>query len=120
MLAESWEVSPDYKVVKLKVRKGVQWHSGRDFTSDDVKYNLLRGRGAKAGVGTYVNQSAWFTTIETPEKYTAILTSEVARPSKFDYFNAPSMVDQVMMEAPPATNTLVGTGPFTFVEWVQG
>jgi peptide/nickel transport system substrate-binding protein len=120
MLAESWDVSDDYKQVKLNLRKGVQWHSGRDFTSDDVKYNLFRGRDPKAGVGTYVNQSKWFQSIDTPDKYTAICTSDVARPSMFDYFNALSMVDQATQEGPDAGTRLVGTGPFTFVEWVQG
>src|ERR1700736_5407951 len=47
MLAESWEVSSDYREVKLNLRKGVQWHSGREFTSDDVKYNFLRVRDPK-------------------------------------------------------------------------
>ena len=72
MLAESWDVSPDFKQVKLNLRKGVQWHSGRDFTSDDVKWNLLRGRDPKAGVGTYVNQSKWFQSIDTPDKFTVV------------------------------------------------
>ena len=42
MLAESWDVSDDHKRAKLNLRKGVQFHSGRDFTSDDVKWNLMR------------------------------------------------------------------------------
>jgi ABC-type transport system substrate-binding protein len=38
-LAESWDVGGDYKRIKLNLRKGVQFHTGREFTSDDVKYN---------------------------------------------------------------------------------
>src|SRR5262249_61807193 len=117
---ESWEVTPDLKRVKLNLRKGVQWHSGRDFASDDVKWNLLRARDPKAGVGRYVTQSKWFHTIETPDKYTAILTSDVSRPAMFDYFNSLSMIDQQTMEGPEVGTKLVGTGPFTFVEWNQG
>src|SRR6266851_8579951 len=86
-LAESWEVSPDFKQVKLNLRKAVQWHSGRDFTSDDVKWNLLRGQDPKAATGSYVNQAKWFPDIETPDKYTVIMQSEVSRPAIFDYFN---------------------------------
>ena len=42
MLAESWDVSSDNKSIKLNLRKGVTYHDGREFTSDDVKYNFLR------------------------------------------------------------------------------
>ena len=47
MLAESWDVSSDLKQIKLNLRKGVQFHTGREFTSDDVKYNILRVRDPK-------------------------------------------------------------------------
>ena len=97
MLAESWDVAPDFKQVKLNLRKGVQWHSGREFTSDDVKWNLLRGQDPKAATGSYVNQAKWFPTIDTPDKYTAILKSDVSRPAIFDYFNVLNMVDQVTL-----------------------
>jgi peptide/nickel transport system substrate-binding protein len=120
MLAESWDVSADFTQVKLNLRKGVQWHTGRDFTSEDVKWNLLRGKDPKVATGTYVNQAGWFTTAETPDKYTIILKSDVSRPAMFDYFNVLNMVDQVTAEGPNAKTQTVGTGPFTFVEWVQG
>jgi peptide/nickel transport system substrate-binding protein len=119
-LAESWEVSPDFKQLKLSLRKGVQWHSGRDFTSDDVKWNLLRGQDPKAATGSYVNQAKWFPDIETPDKYTVIMQSEVSRPAIFDYFNVLHMVDRVSLEGPDAKTKEIGTGPFTLVEWVQG
>lgn len=120
MLAESWDVTSDYKQVKLSLRKGVQWHTGREFTSDDVKYNLLRGRDPKVATGTYVNQSKWFTTVDTPDKYTIVMKSDAARPAMFDYFNVLNMIDPVTAEGPDARTLSVGTGPFTFVEWVQG
>ena len=47
MLAESWDVGTDYKQIKLNLRKGVQWHTGREFTSDDVKCNILRAPGSE-------------------------------------------------------------------------
>jgi peptide/nickel transport system substrate-binding protein len=120
MLAESWEVTPDFTQVKLNLRKGVQWHSGREFTSDDVKWNLLRGQDPKAATGSYVNQAKWFPTIETPDKYTAILKSDISRPAIFDYFNILNMVDQVTLNGPDAKSSAVGTGPFVFKEWIQG
>src|SRR5437762_2748714 len=32
MLAESWDISSDFKRFKLNLRKGVQFHSGREMT----------------------------------------------------------------------------------------
>jgi peptide/nickel transport system substrate-binding protein len=119
-LAESWDVAPDRKQIKLNLRKGVTWHSGREFTSDDVKWNLLRGQDPKAATGSYVNQAKWFPDIETPDKYTVVMTSEVSRPAIFDYFNVLNMIDRQTIEGPDAKSTVVGTGPFKFVEWVQG
>jgi peptide/nickel transport system substrate-binding protein len=38
----------------------------------------------------------------------------------FDYFNVLNMVDPVTAEGPNAKTQTAGTGPYTFVEWVQG
>jgi len=47
MLAESWDASSDFRQIKFNLRKGVQFHSGRELTSDDVKYNMLYVRDPK-------------------------------------------------------------------------
>ncbi len=120
MLAESWDVSPDYSQVQLNLRKGVTWHTGREFTSDDVKWNFIRVQDPKAGYGDFAAQSAWFSTIDTPDKYTVVLKSDQSRPSMFDFFQQFNMGDRVVLEGPDAKTTSSGTGPYQFVEWVQG
>jgi peptide/nickel transport system substrate-binding protein len=119
-LAESWDVSSDLKRVKLNLRKGVQWHSGREFTSDDVKYNMLRVRDPKLAKPALASQSNWFTSIELPDKYTVVLTSELPRPLIYDFFEYFNLTDKETAEGPDAKTKSVGTGPFKFVEWVQG
>ncbi|MBV9895745.1 MAG: ABC transporter substrate-binding protein [Chloroflexi bacterium] len=119
-LAESWDLSADLTQIKLNLRKGIQWHSGREFTSDDIKYNLLRVRDAKLQIPTLRNQSNWFTSIETPDKYSIVLKSDLPRPAIFDFFEYFNQVDQETMEGPNAKTASIGTGPFKFVEWVQG
>ncbi|MEY4531162.1 MAG: ABC-type peptide transport system, periplasmic component, partial [Deinococcota bacterium] len=39
-LAESWTVSPDGKVYNFKLRQGVKWHDGVEFTADDVVFTF--------------------------------------------------------------------------------
>jgi peptide/nickel transport system substrate-binding protein len=48
-LIEKWEPSPDLKTWTLRVRKSVKWHSGRQFTADDVVWNLKRVLDPKTG-----------------------------------------------------------------------
>jgi peptide/nickel transport system substrate-binding protein len=118
MLAESWDIGSDYKQIKLNLRKGVQFHTGREFTSDDVKYNFLRVRDPK--FSTLATQSSWWSSIETPDKYTVVLKSDVPRPLAFDSFEYFNMADRETLEGPDAKSKAVGTGPFVFEEWVPG
>ncbi len=41
-LLEAWDASDDLKTWTLKLRRGIKWHSGRDFTAGDVIWNLRR------------------------------------------------------------------------------
>ncbi len=120
MLAESWDLTPDLTQFHLNLRKGVQFHSGRELTSDDVKWNILRVRDPKVAAGGFVNQSSWFTTVETPDKYTIVLKSDQPRPAAFDFFEFLNILDPVTMQAADAVQHAVGTGPFKLDEWAQG
>ncbi len=119
-LAESWDLAPDLTQIKLNLRQGVQFHTGREFTSDDVKWNLLRVRDPKTNSVGFANQSNWFTSIDTPDKYTVVLKSDQPRPAIFDFFEYLNILDHETMEGPDSRTKVVGTGPFTFVEWAQG
>ena len=48
-LVEKWEASPDLKTWTLRLRKNVKWHNGRQFTADDVVWNLKRVLDPKTG-----------------------------------------------------------------------
>jgi peptide/nickel transport system substrate-binding protein len=106
--------------IKLNLRKGVQFHSGREFTSDDVRWNLMRARDPKTAVQQFQTQSAWFTGIDTPDKYTIVLSSDQPRPSVFDFFELFNIADRDAMDASDAAARVIGTGPFMLAEYAQG
>lgn len=121
-LAESWDVASDFTRIKLNLRKGVTFHNGREFTSEDVKWNLLRVRDPSlaAIVGSLSYQSAWWVDIQTPDKNTVVLQSDVPRPGLFDFFHYLNILDKETMEGPDANTRMNGTGPLMFVEWMPG
>ena len=118
-LAESWTISQDGLTYTFDLRDGVTFHDGTAMTAEDVVFTLNRARAD----GSLNAQPALFEAIET---VTALddLTVEVTlgQPTGAFLFNM-AWGDAVIV-APEtaggnATNP-VGTGPFRFVEWVEG
>jgi peptide/nickel transport system substrate-binding protein len=47
-LAESWTVSPDFRVYDFHLRQGVTFHNGGPFTAEDVQFSFLRYKWPKS------------------------------------------------------------------------
>ncbi|MBV9327849.1 MAG: ABC transporter substrate-binding protein [Chloroflexi bacterium] len=119
LLAESWEFNSDSTQLKINLRHGVEFHTGRELSSDDVKFNILRVRDPS--VAAFTNfMSRWLTDIQTPDKYTLNLVMDQPHAGIFDMLELIAMQDQVTLQSPDASSMAVGTGPFKFVEWVAG
>jgi peptide/nickel transport system substrate-binding protein len=120
MLAESWEHSSDLRQLKLNLRRGVTFHNGRELTSEDAVYNLDRVRDPKVTAGIQTGFIPPNTTWEAPDKYTVLIKTQNPWAAVFDFLEVVGIVDKQTMEGPDAKSKAVGTGPFSFVEWVQG
>jgi peptide/nickel transport system substrate-binding protein len=119
-LAESWDINAEYTQIKLNLRKGVQYHSGREFTSDDVLWNFNRVKDPAVGGGIFASYVSPLKSVEAPDKYTVIITTRQPYPYISHILEAMNMLDPVTMQQPDGVNTPVGTGPFKFVEFAQG
>jgi peptide/nickel transport system substrate-binding protein len=124
-LATAWEAAPDGRSLHLALRRGVTWHDGREFTSADVAFTILRILKRYHPLGRVI--FAQVTDVETPDPHTAIL--RMAQPSPMILaslagFISP-MVPRHVYEAGdplrnPANSAPIGTGPFRFREWRRG
>lgn len=56
-LAESWDISDDASVWTFKIRQGVQFHSGKALTADDVvaSFNFHRGEKSTSAAKPFVD-----------------------------------------------------------------
>ena len=73
-LAESYQVSPDGKEWTFKMREGIKWSDGKDFTSDDIVWcyqNEIQNKKLNPSLPTlYQNKDKSPCTITGPDKYT--------------------------------------------------
>jgi len=118
-LAQSWEISADGTVYTFKLRAGVTFHDGTDFTADDVKFSLDRAR-AEDSQNAQKALFAGITNVVAIDPLTVQVT--LGAPNGAFLFNmawgdavivAPESIDAIK------TNP-VGTGAFKFANWVQG
>lgn len=124
-LATEWSIAPDGRSITFKLRPGVKWHDGKDFTSADVAFSLMevakkmhpRGRATFSGLER----------VETPDPLTAVLV--LSQPAPYVMRALAAMETPILpkhvfegsdMKANAANMKPIGTGPFRFVEWQRG
>lgn len=118
-LAESWTWNADKTELTLKLRSGVKFHTGRDFTSDDVKFNLERIRDAKVA-SQLAGQSKTITDIATPNPGTTVLTFAQPNLAIFDALNLLVILDKATAANLEGAKQVIGTGPFKWKDYAPG
>jgi len=124
-VAESWTVSDDGLAYTFKLRDGVKFHDGSILTAKDVKATYERIW--KPGPGVVSVRAALFedlTAIETPDAKTVVFRIKAPNAGMLSQFASPwnCLYSAAKLEADPLfpTKTIMGTGPFVFVERVAG
>ena len=118
MLAASVDLTPDARQMTLKLRPGVQFHTGRALTSADLAWNFNRLKDPKVNP-IYANLVKPFAVIETPDTSTLHVQFDAPNPFVVDALPNLSILDPASFEQ-YGPRKPVGSGPFTFVEYAQG
>jgi peptide/nickel transport system substrate-binding protein len=121
-LAESWTISDDQITYTFVLRQGVKFHDGTDFNADAVKANFDRmmdpeqeslRRGEVSGIESVTVIDASTVEIKLLQPNAALLATLADRAGMII---SPAAIEQYGAEL---TRNPVGTGPFSFVEWLK-
>ncbi|WP_377192172.1 ABC transporter substrate-binding protein [Ruegeria meonggei] len=118
-LAESWEITDDGTVYTFKLRDGVTFHDGSAMDAKDVKFSLDRAMAEDSANA----QKALFNSVASVEVVDPLTVKvTLSEPNGNFLFNM-AWGDAVIVASESIegikTNP-VGTGAFTFGDWVQG
>ncbi len=119
-LAERWE-HPDEFTWKFYLRKGVTFHNGNPFTSEDVKFTFERLSDPE--VSEFINTGKTIESIECPDDHTVIIKTKTHIPWFANNMHQIFIMDKESTEARDPGEVMVrpiGTGAYKLVEWVKG
>jgi peptide/nickel transport system substrate-binding protein len=119
VLATKW-TQVDPKTWTFELRDGVKFHNGEPFSANDVKYTFERILNPKTASGyAPLYDVIKSISVDSPTKVTFKLKTPFG-PFLTNLANNGEIVNKKAIEAKSSARNPVGTGPFKFVEWVQG
>jgi peptide/nickel transport system substrate-binding protein len=118
-LAQSWEISDDGLTYTFMLHDGVTFHDGTTMDAEDVKFSLDRARSDDS-INAQKGLFADIADVTVVDPLTVAVT--LSQPNGMFLFNM-AWGDAVIV-APESIDTIasnpIGTGAFTFTDWVQG
>lgn len=126
VLATEWSGSEDGLSITVKLREGVKWHDGVDFTCDDVAFTAIEMWKKLLNYSSALQAN--LESVDCPDPHTAVFN--YSKPMPLDLFLAamPDLGHPMPKHLYEGTDILknelntapVGTGPFKFVEYERG
>ena len=123
-LAESWKtVEPT--VWEFKLRKGVRWHDGSEFTAEDVIATLKRVPNVPNSPASKAIYTRAIVEATAPDKYTVRFRTAQPYPLMPNDLSAIEILPKRIAEAAKTEDfnsgkAMVGTGPYRYAEYVAG
>ena len=118
-LATGW-TQVDPKTWSFKLVTNATFHNGEKFTSADVKYTFQRILDPKTA-SAYAGLYAQIDSVDATDPAVAVFHLKSAfGPFLTNLATNGEIVNQKAIESGDPARNPVGTGPFQFVEWVQG
>lgn len=123
-LAESWKPLDD-KTWEFKLRRGVKFHDGQDFTAEDVLFTVKRVPSIPNNPSAYTGALRSVVATEAPDPHTVIFRTDQPNPILPSQFTIMSIVShKAAAGATPADfmsgKAAIGTGPYRFVRYARG
>jgi len=120
-LALSWRAVDD-TTWEFKLRPGVKFHDGSDFTGEDIAYTLARVPTVKNSPGSFLLFTRGVTGVQVVDPLTVRMTTRVVAPLLPIELSQVQILPKVIGEAPATEdfNSLkhaIGAGPFRIVTW---
>jgi peptide/nickel transport system substrate-binding protein len=127
-LAEAWEMTPDGRSIRFRIRKGVQFHDGwGEMTAEDVAWNYnvhLKSEPAASSINGRVER------VDVVGPYEIVMHlvqpgSDMLDWIATDMYSTAGIVSKRHWESVGDPKTLrdpmlAGTGPWKLTEWVAG
>lgn len=119
-LAESWQPNEDGSVWTFKLRSGVKWQDGSDFTADDVVATMARLAAAgNAGLKGVIDEQSAVATDATTVTFN-LLSPNGNFPYLVSVFNAQSVITPASMETGMTSDEVRnGTGAWKLESYDQ-
>lgn len=125
-LATSWSTSPDGLTWTFHLRSGVKWSDGVPLTAHDAAYTFNRIMKNSFEQTNYGNYVANMTSVTAPDDTTLIIKTSKPSPIML-HLAVPilpehiwSKIDEKAVQTFPNNKDVVGSGPFTFIQWQVG